>query len=188
MHLLLIIWDVGWQCLLEGRIPTLLVQEMHNHLSNTPSRLGAIDWAASFVERLLRITHRQWQYRNSVVHFTVDGLTREEHEAVISRFEELLQVDPSQLLPKHRHFFDSQDFEELGAASAITKQYWIHSVESALAAAAHERNSRRRRHEEMTAPQHIPTPVAPPAPTPHPANASHLPCERGIRYKKRRLK
>jgi hypothetical protein len=116
---------LGWRCLLEGRIPTLLVQEMHNHLSNTPSRIGALDWAAGFVERLLRITHRQWQYRNSVVHFKVDGLTREEHEAVISRFEELLQIDPSQLLPKHRHFFDSQDFKELGIASATTKQYWI---------------------------------------------------------------
>jgi hypothetical protein len=34
---------LGWHCLLEGRIPTLLVLELHNHLINTPSRIGALD-------------------------------------------------------------------------------------------------------------------------------------------------
>ena len=179
---------LGWRCLLEGRIPTLLVQEMHNHLSNTASRIGALDWTAGFVERLLRITHRQWQYRNSVVHFKVDGLTRDEHEAVINRFEELLQVDPFQLLPKHRHLFESQDFSELGKASAISKQYWIYSVESALAAAAHDRRSRRRRRDEVSAARLVQASSDSPAPIFYPAPAPHLPCEQGIRYKKRRMK
>jgi hypothetical protein len=179
---------LGWRCLLEGRIPTLLVQEMHNHLANTPSRIGALDWAAGFVERLLRITHRQWQYRNSVVHYKVDGLTQDEHEAVISRFEELLQIDPSQLLSKHRHLFESQNFEDLGTASAVTKQYWIYSVESALAAAAHHRHSRRRRHDALSDTCEVQSLRDSPAPILHSAPAPHLPCELGIRYKKRRMK
>ena len=125
---------------------------------------------------------------SSSIILQVDGLTREEHEAVISRFEELLQIDPSRLLPKHRHFFDGQDFEELGTASTTSKQYWIYSVESALAAAAQSRNSRRRRREETAITRAEQTGTDAPALEPHPAPAPALQCEQGIKYKKRRMK
>ena len=58
-HLALIHDRLGWHSFLEGRISSALVQEMHVHLSSTPARFGAIDWAKGLVNWLILITHRR---------------------------------------------------------------------------------------------------------------------------------
>jgi hypothetical protein len=90
---------------------------MHFHLSDTPSLISAIDWSKKFVNFLLRITHRQWSFRNSVVHFKIEGRTPTQHEEIIREFQELLQIDPKTLLPKYRHLYKDEDFEALGRSS-----------------------------------------------------------------------
>lgn len=102
---------------MEGRISTILVHEMHSHLSSTPSRLRAVDWARGLVNHLFLLMHRQWFYRNQVVHHTVKGRTVEEHQEIIREIEVLLSVDPKTLMPKYRSLFKDQDFEKLGRGS-----------------------------------------------------------------------
>jgi hypothetical protein len=75
-HALAIAHDrLGWRSFLEGRILTIMVQEMHYHLAATPSLIGAADWAKGLVNHLIRITHRQWKYRNDVNNYTIEGRT-----------------------------------------------------------------------------------------------------------------
>jgi hypothetical protein len=179
---------LGWRCFVEGRISTILVHEMHAHLSSTPSRIGAADWAKGLVNHLFRLTHRQWSYRNQVVHHTVEGRTVEEHQEVIREIEELLSVDPKTLMPKYRSLFEDQDFEELGRGSTANRLYWLYSARAAVAASAIERRRKRKRRnrllQQRAQQQSTDAPSAPQAAAPAP----EMPCELGFRYKKRRLK
>ena len=68
-------------------------------------------------------------------------MTPQQHEEVLQRVEELMDVDPAELLGQHRSLF-KEDFHELGAGSTGIRKTWIASVEAALAAAAHVRSGR----------------------------------------------
>ena len=50
-------------------------------------------------------------------------------------------TDPSDLLAKHQHLLE-EDFVKLGKETAGTRQHWIASMESALAAADHVRSGK----------------------------------------------
>jgi hypothetical protein len=161
---------------------------MHFHLSDTPSLISAIDWAKKFVNFLLRITHRQWSFRNSVIHFKIEGRTPAQHEEIIREFQELLQIDPKTLLPKYRHLYKDEDFEALGRSSSTNKLYWISAAKSAIAASAIERKRRQRQQHDTQVQRNLDkstdSPSAPPVSYPSPS----LPCEPGFKWKKRRLK
>jgi hypothetical protein len=179
---------LGWRSFLEGRISTVLVQEMHFHLSDTPSLISAVDWAKKLVNFLFRITHRQWSFRNSVVHFKVEGRSPAQHKEIIREFNELLEIDPKTLLPKYRHLYEDEDFEALGLGSSNNKLYWMSAAKSAIAASAIARKRRRRQRHEVQEQREegesTDAPSAPPIDYPSPP----LPCEPGIRWKKRRMK
>ena len=72
------------------------------------------------VQHLLRLTHRQWLYRNSLVHFKgSDGYTRAEDRGLLD-----------------------EDFDELGSSPAagmyVDRSY---AMETAISAAEHSRRS-----------------------------------------------
>ena len=91
---------------------------------------------------LMQATHKQWLFQNVHVHYCkLEGLTPQQHEEVLHRVEELMEVDPAKLLGQHRSLFE-EDFHELRAGSTGMRKTWIASVESALAAAAHVRSRR----------------------------------------------
>ena len=124
-HSFAVIHDrLGWRSFLEGRISTVLVHEMHQHLATTPARINASDWAKGLVNFLLRITHRQWIYRNNVVHYRVEGRPIKRHEEIIAEMQMLMQVDSRTLLPRLRHLYEEEDFEALGAGSTTNRLYW----------------------------------------------------------------
>ena len=187
-HLALIHDRLGWRCFLEGRLSTALLQEMHVHLSSTPARFGALDWAKGLANWLIRITHRQWTYRNSVVHYKVEGRSAEEHKAVIAEMTRLMSVDPTTLLPKYRHLFEEEDFEALGAGSTTNRIYWVAAARAAVAASALHRQMRRRRRREILniRTEQSATDSEPSVNSPY--HSPQVPREPGFRYKKRRLK
>ena len=179
---------LGWRSFLEGRIPTVLVQEMHSHLSTTASHLSGVDWAKGLVNFLFRITHRQWTFRNSVVHFTVEGRTPQQHQEIIAEMERLLEVDPKTLLPRFRHLWEDRDFENLGAGSATAKLYWIDAARAAIAASAIERRRKRQRRRDFFERRATQTATDAPPFSPDSYEPPPVPREPGFRYKKRRLK
>jgi hypothetical protein len=161
---------------------------MHNHLAGTSSLISAVDLAKGLVNHLIHISHRQWKYRNSVTHFTIEGRTPAQHHQIIADLEELMTVDPSTLLSKYRHVYEDEDFDALGRGSSTNKLYWIAAARSAIAASAIERpRRRRRRHKTAQLRTENEATDSPPI-HPYPQTAPSIPCEPGIRYKKRRLK
>ena len=89
------------------------------------------DWLCHLIRKLLHITHRQWQYRNAVVHSLMhDGLTREDQQEVFSSIVDQLTKGPSGVLEEDRPLFDV-DLETLWSRDGLQKKYWLQAVASA---------------------------------------------------------
>ena len=132
---------LGWDNFVEGRVATIYVEAASQSLPPR-SRLTPESWGRQFVHRLMVATHKQWLYRNSHVHYAkLDGLTEQQHDAIFRRCQELLEIDPADLLERHQYLLD-EDFTELGEGSAINRQHWIASMDSAIAAAEWVRSGR----------------------------------------------
>ena len=124
-----------WDCFLEGRIASQWIEVVTPQLKSSNLYLTPTKWGQQFIEQLLSITHKQWIFRNSKVHLRkLDGLTEDEHKDIFQRMEDLMFTNPDDLLPAHKHLLE-EDFEGLGEGSAITRQYWIADMESAISAA-----------------------------------------------------
>ena len=67
---------LGWQNMIEGRFLSYYLVLQREFLERRDTYLTAETWASGFMERLIRITHRQWLHRNAKVHFKgTDGRT-----------------------------------------------------------------------------------------------------------------
>jgi hypothetical protein len=54
-------------------------------------RLLVRSWGKTFITKLLNIVHKQWIYRNTLIHYRgEDGFTIPEHHEIINRVEEYL--------------------------------------------------------------------------------------------------
>jgi hypothetical protein len=105
-HVALAINNLGWDCLLEGRIPHVLIETIHPMLHQYSPR-GSVDlWGAKLIKSLISITHKQWLYRNSDVHHAIDGLSSQQQQELTERIRELLKVKKNTLLERHKHFMD----------------------------------------------------------------------------------
>ena len=66
-------------------------------------------------------------------------MTEAQHLASFSKVCVLMYTDPRDLLPKHRYLLE-EDFTQLGGGSSIMREYWVVSMEAALATATHVTN------------------------------------------------
>ena len=167
---------LGWDNFLEGRICVLYLELQQDYMDSHSFlfryRPSIESWARGLMSQLLQLTHRQWLYRNTYLYFTkVEGRTEVQHEQVISKVRDLMFTDPDELLPRHRRLLEI-DFVKLGEGSTMGREFWVASMESAIAAAKLSRAARRRHF--CVGPRY--------------ARSSRLVLERGLKYKKRRLK
>ena len=126
---------LGWDNLVEGRIPTIYVEHRRMHLASIKTTMTAKRWAKGLITRLLQMTHKQWLLRNAKVHIKRKGdLTAKEHDKLLSKIESLIWTDPDDLLPGDEHLLN-EDFDQLGRASAIDQQLWVAEMEASMTAA-----------------------------------------------------
>ena len=125
---------LGWDNFVEGRISTLWLDTISPFLKQA-SRKSIQQWGKSFIDSLLSLTHKQWIFRNSKVHYKTDGLTTTQHDALETRIKDLMTTRPSALLVKDRYLL-TEDFHQLGEGPAAIRQVWAASMESALGAAS----------------------------------------------------
>ena len=94
---------IGFDNLLVGRIPQVLVSHMSPILDAKDIRgVSAKLWAFKFSRELIVFTHKQWTYRNGVLHFTPsENMTVSEYKAINEQLQSLLSLSPSDLLPHH---------------------------------------------------------------------------------------
>ena len=87
----------------------------------SPYQVQVQAWGTrGLMEKLIQITHSQWIFRNSHVHFKkLEGMTKEQHLETFCRVEELMWEDPMSLLPRRRHLLE-ENLGELGECSTAT--------------------------------------------------------------------
>jgi hypothetical protein len=130
---------LGWQNMIEGRFLTYYLVLQREFLEGRDTYITAETWARGFMERLIRITHRQWLHRNAKVHFKgTDGRTLRQHEAITERIKDLLWTDPEDLLEEDRCLL-AENPERLANAKAVDQEYWIASVDASIQAVRHKR-------------------------------------------------
>ena len=66
-------------------------------------------WARGLKHRPLKLTHHQWLYRNTMVHYKLStGLTVKQHDKIMEHIENMIaDMDPTDLLPEHRFLLNS---------------------------------------------------------------------------------
>jgi hypothetical protein len=127
---------LGWNCMLEGRISIQWLLLVAPLLQRTGHQLLPQAWGLLFITMLHNIVHKQWIYRNLVIHYRgKDGLPIPEHHDIINWFEAYPLTDPDNLLPRH-HFLMSTDFALLGSGPASNQLIWLANMDSACAASA----------------------------------------------------
>ena len=101
------------------------------HLIWARGIFSAEDWSKQLVDRIIKMTHGQWLYRNAVVHEQMsDGLTRIEQEDILARIEEQFDQGADKLREDDEYLLEV-DFETLWSKSGRTKKYWLRAIESA---------------------------------------------------------
>jgi hypothetical protein len=101
------------------------------------STCGAVprSWGCKFITKLHNMVHKQWIYRNSMIHFrSTDGLTIPEHHEILNQMESYSLVDPETLLPRHQTLLDA-DFESLGSGPTSHRLLWLANMSLAMSAA-----------------------------------------------------
>ena len=123
---------LGWDCMVEGRIPSMFVRHQRTHLAHTETRMTAKRWARGLIQKLLQMTHKQWLLRNARVHIKRKGdLTEEEHDKLLQKIERMMWIDPENLLREDHHLLE-EDFDALGKATALDQQLWVAEMEASL--------------------------------------------------------
>ena len=123
---------LGWDCMMEGRIPKIFVEHQRTHLAHTSTGMTAKRWARGLITRLLQMTHKQWLLRNAKVHIKRKGdLTAEEHDKLLHKIEKLMWTDPDDLLPED-HQLLKEYFDMQGKASALNQQLWVAEMEASI--------------------------------------------------------
>ena len=50
---------LGWDCLMEGRVPSILVQHQHEHIKSTQNQMTTKRWVEGMIQQLTGLVHRQ---------------------------------------------------------------------------------------------------------------------------------
>ena len=122
---------IGWHNFMEGRISRHFYNIQCVHLAMSSSYLNGKDWTKQCIDRILRITHSQWIYRNVCLHDRKEGcLHHHEMEEMDDKAEELAEINPAEL-PKESRFLLEMDGEESTNRTYNDLDYWIRAVEAA---------------------------------------------------------
>ncbi len=120
-HLAISIDNLGWDCFLEGRLPSSLIDAIKPMLRWYKPRGSVELWGCKFIKGLIRLTHKQWLYRNNKVHYVSNGLTMKQHEELTAKIKILLKTRRCALLRCHRHYMLT-NFEVLGSGPTLARQ------------------------------------------------------------------
>jgi hypothetical protein len=125
---------LGWDSMLKGCISSRWLMVAVPFLLKTRQKMLPQVWGTKFINKLHNIVHKQWIYRNLVLHYCgKDGLTILEHQDIMNQVESHSLTDPNSLLPRHRSLMDA-DFGVLGSGPTSDRLTWLADMNSAIAA------------------------------------------------------
>ncbi|EJK68901.1 hypothetical protein THAOC_09891 [Thalassiosira oceanica] len=106
---------LGWKNFVDGRIHKKFVEIQEEYIVSRPSnqqrsRKSSAKWASGLVDMIIRITHRQWLYRNEKLHYKQQfgAESPREYQQIMARITHLHNhTDPEDLLPADQCLLDT---------------------------------------------------------------------------------
>ena len=96
------------------------------------NKCGSVEnWGVKFVKCHIGLTHTQWLYRNSEVHYVINDLTVLQHRELAAKMGQLMRTKRMALLARHRPYMKI-DFAELRHGPMIARQVWVTNMEMAI--------------------------------------------------------
>jgi hypothetical protein len=80
LHLAISINKLGWDCFVEGCIPSSLIDVIKPMFCHYKPRGSVEIWGTKFIKGLIGLIHKQWLYRNNDVHYVSEGLKLRQHK------------------------------------------------------------------------------------------------------------
>ncbi len=123
--------NLGWDCFVEGRIPYSLIISIPPMFLRYNPQWSVENWGAKLIQSLLSLTHKQWLYQNSNMHYVSESLTAGQHDELQEKMHGLMRTKHLALLPWHWHFL-TIDFVTLGRGPTLAHQVWVANMEMAI--------------------------------------------------------
>ncbi len=86
------------------------------------------------IKSLIGLTHKQWLFWNSDIHYVSKGLTAHQHDKLTTKICVLMKIKHKALLEQHRHFIQI-NFNKLGWGPTLAHQVWVANMEMAISVA-----------------------------------------------------
>ena len=71
----------------EDRLPSSLIDVIKPMLRQYKPSGSVKLWGCKFIKGLIRLTHKQWLYRNNEVHYVSNGLKMKQHEELTAKIK-----------------------------------------------------------------------------------------------------
>ncbi|EJK74979.1 hypothetical protein THAOC_03312, partial [Thalassiosira oceanica] len=147
---------LGWKNFVDGRIHKKFVEIQEEFIVSRPSnqqrsRKSSAKWASGLVDMIIRITHRQWLYRNEQLHYTqhFGAESPREYQRIMARITHLHNhTDPDDLLPADQYLLDT-NLNTVASWTATRRQIWTAEFEASLAARRSRTLKRKRRQDRL---------------------------------------
>ena len=147
---------LGWKNFVDGRIHKNYVAIQEAYIVSRPSnqqrsRKSSAKWASGFVDMIIRITHKQWLYRNETIHFKqhFGAESPREFQQIMAQIKRLHHhTDPDDLLPDDQYLLNAS-LEEMASWNATRRQIWKAELEASIAARRSRNLKRKRRYERL---------------------------------------
>jgi hypothetical protein len=121
---------IGWQRFLEGMISMEVTVLEHQFQALNGSCMSLEKWTSGLITQLLEIMHRQWIYRNYIVHDPVSGtLATAWKEELLLEIEHQKELGDAGLLEEDKYLAEV-NLEEMATTSGERQHYWLLAIQS----------------------------------------------------------
>jgi hypothetical protein len=123
--------EIGWRRSMEGMIARELRQLQHTYAIDNGLLTTSKRWAEALIVKLIKITRRQWLYRNIQVHDKVTGLkTNLQKEDIQNQIETQQELGFKGFLEEDA-FLGECNLRDLELTSGRNEMYWLLAIKAA---------------------------------------------------------
>jgi hypothetical protein len=122
---------IGWRRFLEGMISKEITVIQRQFYALSGSHLSLEKWSSGLITRLMEITHRQWLYRNYIVHDLVSGIiVTARKENLLLEIELQHELGDVGLLEEDKYLAEV-NLEEMELSLGERQHYWLLAIQTA---------------------------------------------------------
>ncbi len=124
-----------WDSFVEGRSLSEWVSYLATLLKSAGSQMHQATWGKSFISKLFNITHKQWIFWNSQLHYCgKEGITLQQHREIMQCITTNMLTKPDELLPCHWYLILTNPMLLAGGSTA-SRQLRLSSMNTAKSTA-----------------------------------------------------